>query len=430
MAKFIIEGNTSLHGEVTVSGNKNAVLPTMAASLLTDEEVVLENVPHIRDVKTMGMLLQDLGVHVSGTGNRMVQLISKNAVSKQPNGKLVADLRASILLLGPMLARFGRVTLRHPGGDIIGRRSIDEHLRALVMLGATVEKRGIVNTISAKKLVGNRIHLTAASVTATENVLMAASLAEGETVVTNAASEPHVVCLARLLNSMGADISGVGTSTIHVRGVSQLHGTHHAVRPDYIEAGTWIVASAATDGDVTIHSVHRDDLEPFASIFTEMGVEIQERQCTDRQHAGEGMTCIRAKRGKLQAYPHLHTNIWPGFPTDLMSPSIVLATQAKGMTLAHDWMYEGRMFFVDRLIKMGADIIIADPHRVIVNGPTPLFGRKCSGPDIRAGIALVIAAIVAKGKSEINMVELIDRGYENLEKRLQALGAKVRRVES
>lgn len=430
MAKFIIEGNTPLRGEVTVSGNKNAVLPTMAASILTDEEVILENVPHIQDVKTMSLLLQDLGVRVSGTSTRSVQLIGKHAISKQPNGKLVADLRASILLLGPMLARFGRVTLRHPGGDIIGRRSIDEHLRALVKLGAKVEKSGIVNTVSAKKLVGSRIHLTEASVTATENMLMAATLADGETVVTNAASEPHVVCLGTFLNSMGAQIQGLGTSTLHIKGVSRLHGVRHTVRPDYIEVGTWIIAAAVTNGDITIHSVHQDDLEPFTSIFAEMGVEISEKKCPDHQHSEKGLICIRAKRGELRAYPHLHTNIWPGFPTDLMSPSIVLATQAEGTTLAHDWMYEGRMFFVDRLMKMGANIIIADPHRVIVNGPTPLFGRHSASPDIRAGIALVIASLVARGKSEINMVELIDRGYENLEKRLCELGAKVKRINS
>lgn len=428
MAKFIIEGSTPLVGEVTVPGNKNAVLPTMAASLLTDDEIVLENVPHIHDVRTMGLLLQDIGVSVTGTNTRVVRLGAKNAASKQPSEKLVADLRASILLLGPMLARFGAVTLRHPGGDIIGRRSIDPHLKALVQLGATVEKSGIVNTISAKKLVGAKIHLSEASVTATENLMMAACVATGETVITNAASEPHVVCLGTLLQSMGASVEGLGTSTLRLKGVSRLHGASHKVRPDYIEVGTWIVAAAATGGDITIHSAHPDDLLPFTSIFAEMGVSVSQIQCKDHP-AGSGLVCIRAKRTELVAYPHLRTNVWPGFPTDLMSPTLVLATQSRGTTLAHDWMYEGRMFFVDRLIKMGANIIIADPHRVIINGPTPLFGRHSASPDIRAGIALVIAAISAKGKSEINMVELINRGYENLEKRLIGLGAKLRRVD-
>ncbi len=428
MSKFVIEGGKPLNGSVTVAGNKNAVLPAMAASLLTDEKVELSNVPHILDVKTMGLLLEDLGVQVEGTNTRKVRLTAKQASLKQPNEKLVADLRASVLLLGPMLARFGKAGLRHPGGDIIGRRSIDQHILALTQLGATVEKSGLVNILSAKQLRGAKVYLKEASVTATENLLMAAATAKGQTEIINAASEPHVSCLGKLLIKMGAKIEGLGTNRIITDGVNRLHGCSHAVRPDHIEAGTWAVAAAATGGEIDIHSVAPDDMVPIMGVVGGMGVVAQEINCKEHLPNPEGLVCIRAQKGRLKGGEKLQTNVWPGFPTDLVSPTIVLATQAEGTTLAHDWMYEARMFFVDRLIKMGANIIIADPHRVIISGPTPLYGRHTSSPDIRAGIALVIAALVARGKSEINMVELVDRGYERLEQRLTELGAKIVRI--
>ena len=428
MSKFVIEGGKPLVGSITVPGNKNAVLPAMAASLLTDEEIELSNVPHILDVKTMGLLLQDLGVKVEGTNTRKIRLTARQASLKQPNEKLVADLRASVLLLGPMLARFGKAGLRHPGGDIIGRRSIDQHILALTQLGATVKRSGLMNILSAKQLKGTKIYLKEASVTATENLLMAAVTAKGRTEIVNAASEPHVVCLGKLLNKMGAKIEGLGTNRIVTDGVSRLHGCGHAVRPDHIEAGTWAIAAAATDGEIDIHSVHPDDMTPILGVLSGMGVATQEINCREHLPNPEGLVCIRAKKGRLKGGEKLQTNVWPGFPTDLVSPTIVLATQAEGMTLAHDWMYEGRMFFVDWLIKMGANIIIADPHRVIISGPTPLYGRHTSSPDIRAGIALVIAALAARGESQINMAELVDRGYEMLEQRLIKLGAKISRV--
>lgn len=428
MSKFVIEGGEPLVGSITVPGNKNAVLPAMAASLLTDEKIELENVPRILDVKTMGLLLEDLGVQVEGTNTRKVRLSAKQAKPKQPNEKLVADLRASVLLLGPMLSRFGKASLRHPGGDIIGRRSIDQHILALSQLGATVKKSGLVNIFTAKQLKGARVYLKEASVTATENLLMAAVLARGKTEIVNAASEPHVVCLGKLLIKMGAKIEGLGSNQVSVDGVDRLYGCTHAVRPDYIEAGTWAIAAAATGGEIDIHCVHPEDMVPVMGVVREMGVAGEEINCQEHLPNPEGLVCIRAKRGRLKGGEKLQTNVWPGFPTDLMSPAIVLATQAEGMTLAHDWMYEGRMFFVDRLIKMGANIIIADPHRVIISGPTPLYGRHTSSPDIRAGIALVVAALVARGESQINMAELVDRGYEMLEQRLVKLGAKIARV--
>lgn len=428
MSKFVIEGGRPLRGSITVPGNKNAVLPAMAASLLTDEKIELENVPRILDVKTMGLLLEDLGVQVEGTNTRKVRLSAKQAILKQPSEKLVADLRASVLLLGPMLSRFGKAALRHPGGDIIGRRSIDQHILALTQLGATVKRSGLANILTAKQLKGARVYLKEASVTATENLLMAAVLARGKTEIVNAASEPHVVCLGKLLIKMGAKIEGLGSNQVSVDGVDRLYGCTHAVRPDYIEAGTWAIAAAATGGEIDIHCVHPEDMVPVMGVIREIGVIGEEINCKEHLPNPEGLVCIRAKRGRLKGGEKLQTNVWPGFPTDLMSPVIVLATQAEGMTLAHDWMYEGRMFFVDRLIKMGANIIIADPHRVIISGPTPLYGRHTSSPDIRAGIALVVAALVARGESQINMAELVDRGYEMLEQRLVKLGAKISRV--
>lgn len=417
MSSFIINGGKPLTGEINVPGNKNAVLPAMVAALLTDREVVLENVPQIRDVKTMGNLLVGLGAGLRKPDAHSVAILAKNLKRKEPDEKLVADLRASVLLLGPLLSRFGETVIRHPGGDIIGRRSIDEHLKALEKLGVKIEIEGILNKLSVKKLHGADIHLTEASVTATENIMMAAVLAEGETQITNAAAEPHVQCLGILLNKMGARIEGVGTSRINIQGVNSLGGCSHRVRTDHIEVGTWAIVAAVTGGEISVQGVMKEDLLPMKAIFEPMGVIIKEFDSS-----------AKFSRGTLTAYPAVKTNIWPGFPTDLMSPMIVLATQCKGMTLAHDWMYEGRMFFVDRLIKMGANIIVADPHRIIINGPTPFYPRHSSSPDIRAGAALVIASLAAKGESTIDMAEIIDRGYENLEQRLIGLGADIKRI--
>lgn len=417
MSSFIINGGKPLTGEINVPGNKNAVLPAMAAALLTDQEVVLENVPQIRDVKTMGNLLVGLGADLREPDAHSVAILAKNLKRKEPDEKLVADLRASVLLLGPLLSRFGETVIRHPGGDIIGRRSIEEHLKALEKLGVKIEIEGILNKLSVKKLHGADIHLTEASVTATENIMMAAVKAQGETQITNAAAEPHVQCLGILLNKMGAKIEGVGTSKINIQGVNSLNGCRHKIRTDHIEVGTWAIVAAVTGGEISVQEVMKEDLLPMKAVFEPMGIIIKEYDSS-----------AKFSRGTLTAYPAVKTNIWPGFPTDLMSPMIVLATQCRGMTLAHDWMYEGRMFFVDRLIKMGANIIVADPHRIIINGPTPFYPRHSSSPDIRAGMALVIASLVAKGESIIDMAEIIDRGYENLEQRLTGLGADIKRI--
>ncbi|MDZ7586991.1 MAG: UDP-N-acetylglucosamine 1-carboxyvinyltransferase, partial [Patescibacteria group bacterium] len=331
MSSFIINGGKPLTGEINVPGNKNAVLPAMAASLLTDEEVILENVPHIKDVETMGALLNDLGAKLTGLDTPVIKITANGLKPKEPDEKLVADLRASVLLLGPLLSRFGETVIRHPGGDIIGRRSIDEHLKALENLGVKIEIEGILNKLSVKKLRGADIHLTETSVTATENIMMAAVLAEGETQITNAAAEPHVQCLGILLNKMGAKIEGVGTSRINIQGVNSLGGCSHRVRTDHIEVGTWAIVAAVTGGEISVQGVIKEDLLPMKAIFEPMGIIIKEYDSS-----------AKFSRGTLTAYPAVKTNIWPGFPTDLMSPMIVLATQCQGMTLAHDWMYEGR----------------------------------------------------------------------------------------
>lgn len=427
MAKYVIHGGKALKGDVVIPGNKNGILPVMTASLLISEPVSLTNVPAIRDVETMGEILEGLGVSVRGIGTKEIQLNAESATAKEPNQALVADLRASILLLGPLLARFGKVTLRHPGGDLIGRRSIGQHLNGLAQMGAGIHQDGLVTTVTAKRLNGKRVYLKEASVTATENLMMAATSANGETTILNAASEPHVFCLGTMLKEMGADIEGHGTNTVIVRGGAKLHGCSHWIRPDHIEAGTWAIAAAATGGNITIHGIMAEDLLPIRAVLEDMGVEFHESSCKEHR-SKKGLVCLIARAKHLVSVPCIKTGLWPSFPTDLMSPIIVLATQCAGMTLAYDWMYEGRMFFVDRLIKMGAGIILADPYRVIINGPTPLVGRETSSPDIRAGIALIIASLLASGTSEIHMAELVDRGYEHVDSRLRALGADIEKI--
>lgn len=426
MAYYVINGGKPLTGEITIPGNKNAILPAMAAALLTDREVILTNVPVIRDVSTMAKIIIGLGASVKGVSTDKLIISAKNLKNNQPDPKLVADLRASVLLIGPILTRFGRVTLRHPGGDLIGRRSIGQHLDALEQMGARVQQDGLKVEITANKLIGTRVYLKESSVTATENTMMAASRAEGTTAIINAALEPHVYCLGEMLREMGVEISGHGTNTIMIAGQDKLIGCEHWVRPDHIEAGTWAIAAAATRGKILIHGVMGEDIWQIKKVFGEMGVVFELINC-DKHHDQPGEVCLAAYGKDLKSTPKIQTGVWPAFPTDLMSPAIVLATQCAGMTLAHDWMYEGRMFFVDRLIKMGANIIMADPHRVIISGPTKLYGRQTSSPDIRAGVALVIASLIAVGKSEIHMAELIDRGYEHLDKRLRALGADITR---
>ncbi len=421
MTKYIIEGGKKLQGKMKISGNKNSILPCLAACLLTDQEVTLHNVPNISDVEVFLEILKFLGAKVEKKDNWVKICCLKINKHNLPED-FASKLRASVLLVGPLLARVGKVSFSHPGGDVIGKRSITTHL-------AGFEKIGFEFKINDLKYVGERskktsvdlaVFLEEASVTATENLLLGATLGQSQITLKNCATEPHVVDLCNLLIQMGANITGVGSSTLVVRGVSKLGPADFTIGSDYIELGTYAAMAAFTSGQIEITNGCLDDLEPILLPLQNMGLKFS---CLSNN-------LITVSSGKIVALPKLNTNIWPGFPTDLMSVMIVLATQARGVSLMHDWMYESRMFFVDKLISMGAHIHIADPHRVFISGPTKLSGRNLETPDIRAGMALVLAALVAKGQSVINRAELIERGYENVVEKLTKLGANIKRLEN
>lgn len=419
MATFKITGGSKLNGHLKIAGNKNAVLPIMAACLLTEEECILKNVPQISDVATMTILLEKVGAKVSKIDSSTLKISAKHIKPSPLPSEITAKLRASVLMLGPMIARTGICQMGYPGGDIIGRRPLETHIQALESLGAKVEKNnGSYSATAQKRLKGAEIFLQEASVTATENAIMAASTATGTTIIKRAASEPHVIDLCNFLNSMGADISGVGSNVLTISGVEKLYGTTHTVGPDHIEIGTFAILAAVAGGKIEMSPIDSRDLDMILLTLSKFNVDF----------SVNGDTLI-VKKSKLTAVEKVVTDVWPGFPTDLIAPMIVLATQAKGATIIHDWMYESRMFFVDKLISMGAKIEIADPHRVLVYGPANLRGQKLDTPDIRAGMALVIASLTATGESEIAKAELIERGYENIVERLKSLGAKIERVE-
>jgi UDP-N-acetylglucosamine 1-carboxyvinyltransferase len=421
MAKFIIEGGVRLNGEVKISGNKNSVLPCLAATLLTEEQVTLTNCPQISDVKVFLELLKGLGAEVSEGINGEVRIkagkISGDVLPKD----LMVRLRASVLLVGPLLARLGRIEFYHPGGDIIGKRSIDTHLKGFESLGYDFERED-------KRYLGKKtrevnkdlqIFLEEPSVTATENLILASVLGSGEKILKNCAQEPHVVDLCNLLNKMGAKISGVGSSTLKIEGQEKLKGAQFRIGQDFVEIGTYAIAAGITYGNLTLTNCTLEDMEPVVLPLQQFGISLQK----------QGQDKVKISAENLKAVERIHVRPWPGFPTDLMSVFIVLATQAHGVTLLHDWMYESRMFFVDKLINMGASIIIADPHRVLVHGPSKLIGRELETPDIRAGMALVLASLVARGTSVINKAELIERGYEDVVGNLTRLGVKIQKME-
>lgn len=416
MSKFEITGAHKLSGSIKVGGNKNSVLPIMAASILSQETSTVENVPDISDVKVMTALLELAGAKVEKSGHT-IKISAVSIHEAQFPSSLTSKLRASVLLIAPMLSRVGKISMGYPGGDIIGRRPLDAHVQVLTSLGAQFnDEKGFIK-ISAKKLKGKEIFLQEASVTATENALIAASTAEGETIIKRAACEPHVVDLCQFLIKMGAKIEGVGTPALKVEGKSPLFGTNHSIRPDHIEVGTFAILAAVTSGRIEISPIIKEDLDMILLTLEKFNVKFK----IDKDK-------LIVEDSKLKAVEKVVTDIWPGFPTDLMAPMIVLATQSEGMTILHDWMYESRMFFVDKLLSMGAKVEIADPHRVFVYGPTKLRGQKLDTPDIRAGMALVIAALSAKGKSEIEKSELIERGYENIVERLSNLKANIKKV--
>ncbi len=421
MARYIIEGGTVLKGTVKISGNKNSVLPCLAAILLTDRPVTLYNVPKISDVKVMLDILQYLGAAVEQSEETVTVTIPEIKTTELPE-ELTSKLRASILLVGPLLARVGKVKFAHPGGDLIGKRSIDTHIVGMEKMGYHFEPMDQNRQYQAKhhkKVQDVEYFLDEASVTATENLVMAAALGEHTVTLKNCAQEPHIVDLCNLLVRMGAKIEGIGQSTLFIKGQKKLGEAEFTIGQDYTEMGTYAIAAAITQGDITMTNCTLKNMEPVTIHLEKMGLEFSETE------KGVRVTCKSIR----PASPKIHTNIWPGFPPDLMSPLIALGTKAHGVSLFHDWMYESRMFFVDKLIAMGANITIADPHRVVVYGPTRLYGRNMDTPDIRAGMALLLAALVAKGQSVINRAELIERGYQNVVEQLNSLGANITRID-
>ena len=424
MARLLIQGGRPLSGVITPSGNKNAALPLLAACLLTDERMVLHNLPDILDVRNMIQIMEHLGVHVEKLGPNSVAVQAKALAATALDPDLCRQIRASILFAGPTLARSGHIQLPPPGGDVIGRRRIDTHLQALMSLGAKVRRNGGYE-LKARHLKGTTIFLDEASVTGTENVLMAASLAKGKTTILNAACEPHVQELALCLNQMGAQIEGIGSNQLFVHGTDKLRGTEWTIGPDHIEVGSMIGLAATTGGELTIKDAGVPHLHMSRVMFERLGVKFEYRG-DDVYVPGSQDLHIRADMDG--AIPKIDDGPWPHFPTDLMSIAIVIATQAQGTVLIWEKMFDGRLFFVDRLIAMGARIVLCDPQRAVIAGASRLHGGPLSSPDIRAGMALLIAALCAEGDSEIHNIEQIDRGYENIEGKLQALGAQVERV--
>ncbi len=424
MEKFIIEGGTPLSGTMTPAGNKNAALPLLAACLMTDEPVILHNVPDIQDVQTMRKLIMSLGVEIEVMQGSTWKVHAKEVVPTTLDPDLCRKIRASILLAGPVTARAGELELPPPGGDVIGRRRVDTHMLAIQKLGAEIGYDRSFH-FKASKLKGADILLDEASVTATENAIMAASLAEGHSIIRNAASEPHIQELCHFLNVLGAKIENIGSNTLHITGVDKLHGGEFTIGPDYLEVVSFIGAAAVTHGSITIKSAGVQYLDMVRLVFGRMGVH-WENQGNDIFVPADQELIVEADLGGM--IPTINVMPWPAFPTDLMSIAIVISTQAKGTMLFHDWMYPSRMFFTDKLVGMGAQIVLCDPHRCIVQGPTPLAGEKMESPDIRAGMALVLAALSACGKSVIRNIGQIDRGYERVDDKLRSLGAKIERV--
>lgn len=418
MAKFEVIGGKKLKGEITAAGNKNSALKLIPATLIGNSPSILTNVPHILDVFVMVDILNSLGAKAE-LKDHVLTIDPSGLNSYEPDPSLCAKLRASVVLAAPLLVRFGKAVVTPPGGDQIGDRLLDTHFSMMQKMGVKVERIDGSFHLTWEKKISGTIFLEEASVTATEMGLIMASTMEQEVVIEDVAAEPHITDLVNMLNKMGAQIAGAGSSILSIKGGS-LKGVEHKVVPDHVEAGTFAIAAAITGGEITINDFlpadHRMDLIYFAN----MGMKF--RQENDKLHVMP--SDLVASKRKFQTRP------WPGFPTDLMSPFIVLATQTKGTVLCHDWMYEWRMFFVDDLIGMGANIFIADPHRVIVSGPTKLMSDRLFCKDIRAGISVVLAAMVAEGKSVIENVEVIQRGYENLEDRFIALGASIKKIEN
>jgi UDP-N-acetylglucosamine 1-carboxyvinyltransferase len=422
---FVIEGGQPLSGTVRAAGNKNGALPILAATLLTGEAVTLHNVPRIRDVETMVELLADLGVDAEWTGPNDVHVHAAELVKSEPDEELCRRIRASFLLAGPLLARTGRATMPPPGGDVIGRRRLDTHIHAFQQLGVAIDA-GRRYELSAERIMGRHIFLDEASVMGTENAIMAAVLADGETVIGNAACEPHVQDLCRMLIELGARIEGIGSNVVRVEGVPALGGGEHTIGADHIEVASFIGLAAVTAGELVIDGVVPADLLPLEHQFERLGVRWEADGSRVRVPAEQELAIMDDLGGQI---PKIEDGPWPAFPADLTSIALAVATQAKGTILIFEKMFENRLFFVDKIVNMGARIILCDPHRAVVTGPAQLYGERLESPDIRAGMAMLIAALCAEGTSTIGNVQQIDRGYERIDERLRALGARIERVD-
>lgn len=413
---FIINGGKKLEGEIKVSRAKNSALPILAASLLTADPVQIKNLPRIEDIVRMKELLADLGAKIAV--NKDTVRISADRLKKTSLNYAVADrFRASIVLTGPLLARFGAVSFPHPGGCTLGKRPINFFIDGFTALGAKVDARGRLFRVAAKKLKGTKFVFPKSSVTGTETLMMAATLAEGKTILRNAAQEPEVENLAEILNKMGAKIRGAGTSTVEISGASFLKGANWEPAPDRIEAGTFILLAAASKSRLKIKNCDPSHIEVLLEYLDRSGVNLE---------VGNDYVIVKPSKNLLAQ--DIVTREYPGFATDLQAPWTVFATQTRGLSMVHETIYDGRLFYTDTLNQMGADIIMADPHRVIVKGPTTLFGKKIASPDIRAGMALLIAALIARGQTVMENVYQIDRGYERIDERLRTIGADIRRV--
>ncbi len=421
MYEYVVEGGFPVKGSIKASGNKNAALPCIAASLLTSETVILRNIPEIEDVGVMLQILASFGATVEKTDANTYKITAKQIDSYEVPAELSNKIRASILFAGPLVARTGKAVLSPPGGDVIGRRRLDTHFLALQELGVRIAVNGKFR-FSANKLVSADIFLDEASVTATENAIMTAVFAEGETIITNAASEPHVQDLCRMLNSMGADIRGIGSNILTIHGVEGLHGCDFTIGSDFMEIGSYIGLAAATKGSISISGVNAREMRPVKIAFAKLGITWNITDDVLVVSPGQQMRVNTDLGGMI---PKIDSSPWPGFPPALTSIMTVVATQVEGTVLIHEKMFESRMFFVDKLIGMGARITLCDPHRAVVSGPSNLHGSELTSPDVRAGMAMVIAAMTAHGESVIRNVYQVERGYEHLTERLQSLGGHI-----
>ena len=425
MPSFVVEGGHRLSGRIRPAGNKNAALPLLAATLLTPETVVVENVPRIKDVETLLEIIGALGAEVAWTGPNEVTVTAASVEGRSLDPRLAERIRASVLLAGPLLARFGEARLAPPGGDVIGRRRLDTHFMAFETLGAQVDLTDGLH-VRADALRGAEMFLDEPSVTGTENAVMAAVLAKGRTRIRNAASEPHVQDLCRMLCGMGARIEGIGTNTLLIEGVEALTGTRFSVGADHIEAGSFIGLAAVTGSELVIEDIDTDHLRSSLLGFRRLGLQFT---MGDREIVVHGDRALEIQSDAFGHVPKIDDGPWPAFPADLTSIAVVTATQSKGTILIHEKMFESRMFFTDKLVGMGAQIILCDPHRAVVVGPAPLRGGEVESPDIRAGMALLLAALAAEGRSRIGNIGQIERGYERIDERLRALGARIDRIE-